>query len=172
MFGIVDPITKKRFIDKVDPFIASINEWKKKSEEKELIEKEKEEKKKKGNRARTKPKKVKSKSRFQTSIDNFCLKTKEDIKDKKKKTFSKENKVNNCLKKEDNTSKPSVNLNTFNYKVNNVKKDYEEIKSSIELDTSLASLNTDLTTQHHKDNNDAKEDIKKKPKSKAIFGFL
>lgn len=168
VFGIVDPITKKRFIDKVDPFIASINEWKKKSEEKELIEKEKEEKKKKGNRARTKPKKVKSKSRFQTSIDNFCLKTKEDIKDKKKKTFSKENKVNNCLKKEDNTSKPSVNLNTFNYKVNNVKKDYEEIKSSIELDTSLASLNTDLTTQHHKDNNDAKEDIKKKPKSKGI----
>ena len=164
VFGIVDPITKKKFTPEVDPFIASINEWKKKNEEKQSIEKE--EKKKKGNRARTKPKKVKSKSRFQTSIDNFCLK-KEETKDKKKRALSKENNVNNCIKKQATNSRPSINLNTFNYKVNN-KKDYEEIKSSIELDTSIASLKTDLTTQHHNEKNDVKEDIKKKPKSKGI----
>lgn len=164
VFGIVDPITKKKFTPEVDPFIASINEWKKNNEEKQSIEKE--EKKKKGNRARTKPKKVKSKSRFQTSIDNFCLK-KEDTKDKKKRALSKENNVNNCIKKEATNSRPSINLNTFNYKVNN-KKDYEEIKSSIELDTSIASLKTDLTTQHNNEKNDVKEDIKKKPKSKGI----
>lgn len=164
VFGIVDPITKKKFTPEVDPFIASINEWKKKNEEKQSIEKE--EKKKKGNRARTKPKKVKSKSRFQTSIDNFCLK-KEETKDKKKRALSKENNVNNCIKKQATNSRLSINLNTFNYKVNN-KKDYEEIKSSIELDTSIASLKTDLTTQHHNEKNDVKEDIKKKPKSKGI----
>ena len=50
----------------------------------------------------------------------------------------------------------------------NNKKDYEEIKSSIELDTSIASLKTDLTTQHNNEKNDVKEDIKKKPKSKGI----
>ena len=155
VFGYIDPITKKRFEEK--NILVCVKENENQEENNSIIYKKSKSidicHNNKKNLGRSKPKKVKSKSRLQTSIDNFFVQKKED-------TSCNENidNSNNNSFIDKNSNVPIINRKNKSELIPKIQNnlDIDEIKSTLVIEKSLTSKHsndTELTTQITGDNN-------------------